>query len=221
MQSLKYSLFLIFQNQNIPKRPAHACLRTLNNKGFTIVETIFSTFIGVVILGMVSILYVMANNNMTMGLALAEINSDSRLSMDRIIRDVRWGTQIVTNRTVSSTNYVTGDDELIIEIPSIDTNGDVIASTYDYVIYSLDPSDSTLLRKIVDPDVASNRGSLNQIIADNISSFALGSGGTDLGSVGSLSSVTSLEIALTVNKQPLLNKTVTETINSEVELRNN
>jgi len=221
MQSLKHSFILIFKDQRNPKRPVHVCLRPLNNKGFTLVEVIFSTFISVIILGMVSILYVGVNNNMTMGLALAEINSDGRLAMDRIIRDVRWGTQVVTSRTVSSTNYVTGDDELIIQIPSIDTNGDVIVNTYDFVIYSLDPSDSTRLRKIVDPDAASNRSNLDQVIADNINSFALSFGGTALGSVGSLSSVQYLEIALIVDKQVLLNKNVTETINSVVELRNN
>ena len=96
------------------------------------------------------------------------------------------------------------------------------------MIYALDPpldpddsSDTTMIKKIVDPDVLSNRSSLDQIIADNISSFALSSGGTALGSVGSLSSVSFLEIALTVNKQPLLNKTVSATINSNAVLRNN
>jgi len=222
MRSLKYSLSLIFQNNKIYKRWIQIRLQAKENKkGFTLVEVMFSTVIGVIILGMVMILYVGVNNSMTMGLALMEINSDGRLAMDRIVRDVRWATQVVTSRTVTSTNYVTGDDELIIEIPSIDSSGDVIASTYDYVIYTLDASDSTRLRKIVDPDVSSNRNSLDQIIAENINSFALSSGGTALGSVGSLSSVSSLEIALIVNKQPLLNKTVTETINSDVELRNN
>jgi len=176
-----------------------------------------------------SILYVGANNNMTMGLALAEINSDGRLAMDRIVRDVRWGTQVVLNYPLTGTPlYTTDDDELIIQIPSIDTNGDVIANTYDYVIYALDPAlnpedptDTTTIKKLVYPDDLSNRSNLDQVIADNINSFALSFGGTALGSVGSLSSVQYLEIALIVDKQVLLNQNVTETINSVAELRNN
>ena len=231
MRSLKYSLKLIFKNQKSLKWLVNECMRPLNNKGFTLVEVMFSTFISVIILGMVMILYVGANNNMTMGLALAEINSDGRLVTDRIVRNVRWGTQIVPSRTVSTTTYTTGNDELIIQIPSIKDDGDVLADKYDYVIYVLDPpldpldsTDTTTMRMIVDPDPdsESTRNSFNQIIAENINSFALSSGGIPLLElIGGLSGITSLEIVLIVDKQILLNQNATETIISEVELRNN
>ena len=75
---------------------------------------------------------------------------------------------------------------------------------------------------IIDPDGSSDRSSVDQIIAGNINSFALSSGGTPLLElIGGLSGVTSLEIVLIVDKQILLNQNATETIRSEVELRNN
>lgn len=209
MQYLKYLLSKIYQRSK----------RT--RAGFTLVEGIFSSVIGSMVLGMTMILYVEVNNNMTLGVASAEINADGRLAMDRIVRDVRSAIQLeATPRSINGTNYATGDDELIIKIYSIDSTGNIIPSTYDYVVYALDSSESTQLRKIVDPDSTSNRNSLNQVIVKNINSFSLSSNGTPLSSVGSLSSVTALEIALTVNKTPLQNKTVTQTINSEAELRN-
>ncbi len=189
--------------------------------GFSLVEVMFSTMIGLIVMGMISILYVGANNSMVVGLSLAEINSDGRVTMDRIVRDVRRATDIETNRTISGTSYVTGDDELIIEVPAIDANRDILDGTFDYVVYALDSTDATRMRKIVDPDGTSSRTSSDQIVAKNIESFALSSGGTGLSSVGSLSAITTLQIAVTVSKQPLQNKTVSQTLNSDVELRNN
>lgn len=191
-----------------------------NNKGLTLVEVMFSAMIGLIIMGMCMILYIGANKSMVVGLALAEINSDARLAMDRIVRDVRRATDIEATRTVSGTTYVTGDDELIIEVPAVDSNRDVIDSTFDYIIYALDSTDDSLLRMVIDPDNVSIRPSADQIVADNIETFTLSSGGVGLSSLGSLSSVTALEIGVTVSKEPLPNKTVQQTINSDVELRN-
>lgn len=187
----------------------------------SLVELMFVAVIGLIVLGMMMILYVGGHHNMTLGVASAEINSDARLAMDRMLRDLRWATQLEASRSISGTNYVTGNNEMVIKIPSIDANNKVISNTYDYVVYALDSSDPRQLRKIVDPNVASSRGSLNQTIANNINSFSLSSGGTPLGSIGSLSTVTAVEITINVNKTPLSNKPVSETLASVGELRNN
>ncbi len=188
--------------------------------GFTFVEVMFACIIGLMIMSMTMVLYIGVNHHMLVGVAFAEINSDARLAMDRIVRDVRWGIQLEVNRTIDGIDYATGDDELIIKIPSIDSNGKFILNTYDYVVYALDTSDPIKkLRKIVNPDIASNRSSLNQIIANNINSLSLSSEGTALSSV-SLSSVNSVEVSINVSKTLLQNRTVSETIASNVELRN-
>jgi len=203
-----------------PERSRGIFQRKRMSAGFTLVEVMFAVVIGLIIMGTIMVLYVKVNHSMIMGVTLAEINSDARLTMDHIVRDVRWATQLEANRSIDGVNYTTGDDELIIEIPSIDVNGKFILNTYDYVVYALDPSDSTKLRKIVDPDIASSRSSLNQIIANNLNSFSLSSEGTAL-SIANLGSVTSVKVFVNVNKTPLLNKTVSETIASNVEFRNN
>ena len=204
-----------------PERSRGIFQRSGMSAGFTLIEAMFTFITGLVIVGVIMVLYVGVNNSMTVGMALAEINSDARLGMDRIVRDVRWATQLEVNRTIDGINYTTGDDELVMEIPSIDSDGKFILNTYDYVVYALDTADSTKLRKIVDPDIASSRSSLNQIIANNLNSFSLSSEGTALSSVGNVSSVPSVEVSINVNKTPLQNKTVSETITSNVELRNN
>lgn len=193
----------------------------MKKSGFTLVEVMFAATIGLLVMGMIMILYVGANQNMILGMTLAEINADARLAMDRIVRDIRWGSEIETSRTVGTTTYFTGNDEIIIKVPSIDAGGTIIASTFDYVIYALDASDATNLRKIIDPDGSSSRSSSNQVVASNINSFALSSGGVALSSVGSLSTVSAVKISIFVNKEPLLNRAVSETLTSSAELRNN
>lgn len=195
--------------------------KTKNSEaGFTLAEAMIASVIGMIIVGMVMILYIGVQNSMTAGLALAEINSDAGLAMDRIVRDVRWATQLETSRTIGGTTYITGDNRIVIKVPSIDASGDIITSTYDYIVYALDSSNTTRLRRLVDPNASSSRSSLNQIVAENISSFSLSSAGTGLSSVGSLSGVRAVEVAITANKQPLQGKTITESLTSEVEIRN-
>ncbi len=197
-------------------------MRYKNNAlGFTLVETMFASVVGVMILGMVMILYVGVNNSMARGVALAEINSDVRLAMDRIVRDVRWSTQLETTRLIDGTLYVTGDNVLILKIPAIDTGGDTIANTYDYVVYTPDASDPERLRKIVDPDAASSRVSSDQVIAKNINSFSLSSSGTALSNVPLLSTVTAVEIAVSADKTLLQGNTIIESLESEAAIRNN
>ncbi len=202
-------------------RLAQAVCRSKNSTAaFTLVETMFASVIGILVLGMVMILYVGVQHSMTVGVALAEINADARLAMDRIVRDARWATQLETSRTLNGTTYITGNNQFVIKIPSINSSGDIIANTYDYVIYALDPSDLTQLKKIIDPNASSSRTSLNQVIAKNINSFSLSSAGIGLSSIGSLSSVKAVEVAISVNKQPLVGRTITQSLASEVEIRN-
>ena len=58
-----------------------------SKSGLSLVEVMFSSVVGIMILGMITVLYVGANNSMTMGIALAEINS--RFAREKGIRVVR------------------------------------------------------------------------------------------------------------------------------------
>ena len=192
--------------------------RTRNSSaGLTIIEAMFAFVIGLVIAGMIMVLYLRINENMFVGVTLAEINSDARSAMDRIVRDVRWGVQLEDVYE----SYATAENELIIRIPSIDTNGKFIPNTYDRVIYTLDEGERRL-RRIVDPDPGgvSSRTSFDQAIANNISSFSLSSDGTVLGA--GASNVTSVEVTIVVDKKPFImsDKIVSETLVSKAELRN-
>lgn len=192
-----------------------------DSAGFSLVETMFASVVGIIVLGMIMILYVGVNNSMARGVALAEINSDVRLAMDRIIRDVRWATQLETSRSVDGTLYLTGDNALILKIPAIDASGDTIADTYDYVVYTLDESDPEKLRRIVDPDADSSRTGSDQVIAKNINSFSLSSSGTGLSDVPLLSTVTAVEVAISADKTLLQGNTIIESLASEAAIRNN
>lgn len=190
------------------------------SKGFSFVEVLFAVTIGLMVLGMLSIFYVEGVRLTTLDLALAEINSDARLVMDKILRDARWAVEVETSRAISGTTYVTANDELVLEIPAIDSSGNIISGTSDYVVYTLDASNPSILRRVVDPHASSSRTSKNEIVAQNVSVFFLTSGGTGLSSVGSLSTVSALGISITVAKQPLPGRTVDKTLISDVKLRN-
>jgi prepilin-type N-terminal cleavage/methylation domain-containing protein len=203
------------QTHNIIKRSSPKPFG--GNRGFTLVEVMFATMIGVMIMGMITVLYVGMNNSMIMGIAAAEVNSNVRVAMDQIVNDVRWSNNLEVSYPVANPGYFTGDDELILKIPSIDGSGTVVEDTYDYVVYSLD---GTQLKRLVFPNEASSRNTVDRILASNVSVFALSSSGTNLEDVGSVTNVGSVEIALTVDKTTDTKKDVSETLNSNVILRN-
>jgi len=43
--------------------------------------------------------------------------------------------QVVTSRSISGVTYTTGTSTLVLELPAINQNGDVISNTSDYVVF--------------------------------------------------------------------------------------
>lgn len=131
----------------------HARLRC--QRGFTITELMVATTItGIFALGF----YALVNTfqkQMVQQSVYYDTNRAARLAMDKISRDVKEAVSVVS----SYGGNTTGDQVLILKLPSIDAAGEPndIATKFDYVTYKRDGTDSTRLVRAINVDADSSR----------------------------------------------------------------
>jgi len=71
-------------------------------------------------------------------------NETGAVLATRLISDMTRGSSAVeSSRTISGTAYTTSSTVLVLKMPSINSSGNVIASTYDYVAFYRDGTDAT------------------------------------------------------------------------------
>jgi hypothetical protein len=61
--------------------------------------------------------------------------------------------------TINGTVYASGTSTLVLEMPSVDADGEIIPATYDYVAFGVSASDPT--RFILDIDAGTNSDRIN------------------------------------------------------------
>ncbi|MCK4244216.1 MAG: prepilin-type N-terminal cleavage/methylation domain-containing protein [Candidatus Omnitrophica bacterium] len=169
--------------------------------GFTLVEIMVSVVLASFILGVILFLYLGSQRSFDSSRTYLDIYADARLALDWMSKDIKWATQVLS----AWGGYTTSTNCLVLEIPSIDTNRDIIPDEYDYLIYQLNLAN---LERIMDAyGTGSSRIDNTNVIANNISSLIFSSAGTYVA------------IELTASRTRL-NRTYQETLNSVVKLRN-
>lgn len=67
--------------------------------------------------------------------------------------------------------YTSDSDTLVIKLPAISSNGDVIESVYDYAVVEADSSNPAILRKQVFKDEQSFRNPENKVLSTGLNSI--------------------------------------------------
>ena len=151
------------------------------SRGFTIVELLIANFIAA--LAFVVLFYVAftIQDNIGTTQGVLGISEKGRFAIDHISRDVREARAVLSSYSA----YITDDDTIVLSLPAIDLNGNIIEPIifFDKIIYTLDPIDPETLLRIVVADSASSRNSDQEDITKNMFSIVFSSGGTGLSSV--------------------------------------
>lgn len=139
------------------------------NLGFGMVEMVVVLAI-FGIAGTILISVLVQNNNIastqsvkvSQGLSL----NDSISQINSLIRSAAF---IALNYPAETPEYVSGQDTLILALPSLDSNGQVISSTYDYAVVTRDSSNPEHFKKIVFPSAVSSRKSEDVTLIQTLS----------------------------------------------------
>ncbi len=139
-------------------------------QGFTIMElVVVIALCSVLLLGLLA-LFDWHSKVFTLEQADVRATGSVRSVMNNMTKYVAQGITLESSRTISGTTYTTDADTVIVKIPSVDSSGNVIASTYDYVAYNLSNGSVT---QVIEAGSGTVRTAGSKLLAENVQSFSL------------------------------------------------
>ncbi|MFH0764694.1 MAG: hypothetical protein V1927_06800 [Candidatus Omnitrophota bacterium] len=175
------------------------------NRAFSLVEVQIALFITVVVFVAAFSLYIFYNKTFVIGNAFLDVYANSRIAVALMSRDIRCAAQVDASCTDPNTyvTYTTGDQVIVLKVPSIDSSGNVIGSEYDEIIYLVQDRD---LYRIVLPNTTgpapTSRIYENRVIARYCDQLTLSSGGHPLSYYNSseLPTLNTIALRLPINQ---------------------
>lgn len=133
--------------------------------GLTLVELIVGIGLTMVVVTVLLNIFRSSYQSQAFSFIGGNLQVTARGTLDRINRQIRQSTGVIDTLET----YITSSNELILQLPAIDSNQAIINSTYDYVIYRLDPDAPTKLKEIVVANANSSRRNDTRTILANVS----------------------------------------------------
>lgn len=189
----------------------------MKRKGISLIELIITIGISLTIFTVISAMFVQTNNIFNLESNKSHIQLSGKTALDRIARQTKQGYGVETSYGA----YATSDTQMVLKLASLDVDRNIIPLTYDYVIYRLNPVDTTELEEITIADAASYRESDTRVIAKNIGSMTF----TYYDSTGTLlalaAATNTKKVKIILESEEVSNKkTATATHTEQVTLRN-
>ncbi len=181
------------------------------SEGFTLAELIISVAVAALVGGLLISIFVSntglfyrESSRITEGVGI----NDSLSSIRSWVKQA----QAVAG---SFSSYSSGPSELVLQVASIDSSGNILSNVYDYIVYTV--SQGRLYLKVF-PDATSSRKSLDQILTNNIDSVVFNYFDSSGNTITPLSAVR-VRVSITLSqKSGAQNETSVAT--SEASLRN-
>lgn len=145
-------------------------------RGFTLPEVVIVIFLFAILL--LALMNIFEWQQKVYNFEQADIlaTGSARVAMNNMTMMIAQGINVVETRNVGGVDYTTGASTVIVKIPSYDSSGNILANTYDYVIYHLS---SGKLNQIIDASATSKRKSATKLLSDKVDSFSLSYNNTD------------------------------------------
>ena len=141
-------------------------------KGISLIEILIGVVLSSLIMLALLSLYIAGQKYFFNQGAKADTIQDSSYPNEWISRDIRGAIQAVGTYVGSSGTFTTSATVLVLEMPSIDAVESIIAGSFDYIIYRLNPTNSNYLERIIDAaDGISSRSDSTRILADDANSI--------------------------------------------------
>lgn len=143
------------------------------SKGWSLLEVLIAVTVAAVAGGL--LINLMVSSNKLFFDQSAQISHG--LSLNQAVLEItdliKSSSGIATQYPVQGApQYVSDGDTLVIKLPSIDGNGSVIDSVFDYAVIEADQSKPEVLRKQIFNDNSSTRNSENKVLSTALDSVA-------------------------------------------------
>lgn len=133
-------------------------------KGATLLELAVSMAITALMFTILGSIFIAQGRFIAIHDAISETQLGSFNALDATGLYTASASQVIASATLNGTAYTTGTELVILELPAIDSNKDIIDSTFDYVAIGLDPAATNTFIIDFDADVLSDRADLTRNI---------------------------------------------------------
>lgn len=143
-----------------------------NTRGLSLVEVLIGITVAAVAGGLIINLLISSNSiffnqsvKVSQGLSLNQASFE-------ITDLIKSSSGVAAQYPVSGTaQYITDSDTLVIKLPALTASGNVIDSTYDYAVVTVDPQKPKILRMQIFPNASSSRQSVNKVLATSLNNI--------------------------------------------------
>ncbi|MDD3531639.1 MAG: hypothetical protein PHV99_03570 [Candidatus Pacebacteria bacterium] len=104
-------------------------------RGFTLIETFIVIAMSVVALAALANLFIMFNTSYGYQQAFIASAGSASSAMNALEASVLPADQVLASHSFNGTTYSSGAATLVLELPSIDSSGNVITGVYDYIVF--------------------------------------------------------------------------------------
>lgn len=101
--------------------------------------------------------------------SLVRITEQGRNTMGAMQANISQAYRVLDSVTVNGTNYTSSTSTLALQLPAVDSGGNVVTAKWDYVIFI---QSGLELTEIIQPDPVSSRQNLNKQLSDSLQTFA-------------------------------------------------
>lgn len=137
-------------------------------RGLTLVEVLIAMGIATIVGGLLLVIMVNSAGLFYKQSSKVEQGLGINDALAKVRQTIKETSSIAASYTDGSTTYTSGEQQIVLKIPSIDGSGNVISNTFDYFVFFLD---QTKLRFKIFKDATSTRGVANQIFSTNVDSL--------------------------------------------------
>ncbi len=162
-------------------------------RGVSLTELLVVTFIVIIVISISVQLFISLNQDYKVLTSYLGSYLKGREVIDIISKDCRIAIRVMD----SLGSYVTGDNSLVLKVPSIDSSRNIIDinKEFDYIIYQMKGQD---LWKTVIPGTKSARQACNSVLKKSVESLLLAKDGVSFSNITHKSSIAHLTIWVSI-----------------------
>lgn len=139
----------------------------------SLADALITIFIIVLIGTLLIGIYFMYSNIYKVENIYQELSAENSNASQMLLSDIRNAHIILASKEIDAITYTTDEDTVIINLPSIDQNQDIIDGSFDTIVYQRDPLDLSKLKSITSSAVGSSRPSGTKLVSNDVDLFIL------------------------------------------------
>ncbi len=181
-----------------------------NKKGFTLTETLIAVALAIAFLVVIVEFFLGYSKVFRYIEANFLVSNSASTIADDVAEMVRQSDKILTSRAFSGTTYTTGTSTIVLEIPTVNGSGSIVAGTYDYMVFY---RNGAKFYWISDANGSSVRQDFTKQMTDAISSI------TFTYDAGDVTTATKVDIDVQTTKS-VKSQNLNQHVHSQAYLRN-